>query len=207
VLLSDYLAALRSGWKIMLGTLLVALGLALAPTFGHSPVYSSSTDLFVAANADGEDQQDLYQRNAFVAQRILSYVELASGDVVAAQVSEQVGRDLRASVVAEAVAGTVVLRITASSSDPEQARDVAAAYAEVMPRVIAEIDDVGDPDSDLLRVSVIDTADLPGAPAPVSRLPNVVLGLVLGLGLGLVIVVLRETLRRETRASKTPESM
>lgn len=206
MLLSDYLAALRSGWKIILGTLVVSLGLAIAPTLGDAPVYSSSTDLFVAANADSGNPEDLYQRNVIVAQRILSYVELASGDVVADQVAEEIGEDLGASVVAEAVPGTVVLRITASGPDPEQARDVAAAYTDVLPRVIAEIDDAGDPESALLRVSVIDTADLPSTPASTSRVPNLVLGTVLGLGLGLVIVVLRETLRREQRVPRTAKA-
>ena len=200
VLLSDYLAALKGGWKIILSTTVVALALALVPTVREVPVYSSSTELFVASSANTNDPEELYQRNAIAAQRMLSYVEAASGDLVADKVTEELGDEIDASVVAESVAGTVVLRVTASGSEAEHVRDVASAYADVMPSVIADIEDVGDPDAAQVRVSVIDSADL-GTASPRSFLPALVLGLVLGLGFGLVIVVARETLRREMRAS------
>jgi capsular polysaccharide biosynthesis protein len=200
VLLSDYLAALKGGWKIILGTTVVALGLALVPTVRDVPVYASSTELFVASSANTNDPEELYQRNVIAAQRMPSYVEAASGDLVADRVAEELGDEMAASVVAESVAGTVVLRITASGPDAEHVRDVASAYADVMPSVIADIEDVGDPNAAQVRVTVIDGADL-GTASPQSFLPSLVLGLVLGLGLGLVIVIARETLRRETRAS------
>ena len=73
-----------------------------------------------------------------------------------------------------------------------------------MPGVIADIEDIGDPEAAPVRVSVIDGADLPSA-APRSFLPGLVLALVLGLGLGVGVVVLRETLRRERRAAGDPD--
>lgn len=200
MLLSDYLAALRGGWKIILGVLAVALAVSVVPTLRATPVYTSSTELFVAASANTNDPEELYQRNAIASQRILSYVEAASGDLVADKVADRLGQDLDASVVAEAVAGTVVLRITVTGSDAEHVRDVTEAYADVMPGVIGDIEDVGDPEAAQVRVTVIDAADLPTV-APRSVLPNLVLGLILGLGLGLVIVMMRDTLRREKRAT------
>jgi succinoglycan biosynthesis transport protein ExoP len=201
VLLSDYVAALKGGWRIILGILVVAIALSFIPTLRSAPVFASSTDLFVAASANTNDPEELYQRNAIATQRIASYVTAASGDVVAEKVAQKLGRDLDASVVAEAVPATVVIRITATGSDAEQVRDVAAAYAEVLPGVIDELEEVGDETSAQVRVSVVDRASLPVA-TPRSFLPNIVLGLILGLGLGVVIVMLRETLRREQREAR-----
>lgn len=200
MLLSEYLAALKGGWKIILAILLLALAISVVPVVRATPVYSSSTELFVAASANTNDPEELYQRNAIAAQRLLSYVEAASGSVVAEKVTDELGGALDSSVVAEAVPGTVVLRITATGDDADRVREVASAYAEVMPEVIADIEDTGDPDGAQLRVSVIDAAGTP-TEAPRSVMPHLVLALVLGLGLGVGIVMLRETLRREKRAS------
>lgn len=201
MLLSDYLAALKGGWRIILGILVAAVALSFIPVLNSTPVYSSSTDLFVAISANTDDPEELYQRNAVAAQRVASYVSIASGDVVADKVAEVLGGDLNATIVAEAIAGTVVIRITATGPDAERVRDVAAAYAEVVPGVIKDLEAVGDNTSAQVRVTVIDEADVPGE-TPRSYLPNIVLALILGLGLGLVIVMLRETLRRERRAAR-----
>lgn len=200
MLLSDYLAVLRGGWKIILGVLIAALAFAVVPALRGTATYSSSTDLFVAASAKDNPENQL-QLNAAATQRILSYVEVASGSRAADLVGRQVEDAADASVSAEAVVGTVVLRITATGSDAETVRDVAAAYADVMPRLIAELEDVDDPEAAQVQVSVIDDAEL-GTPGARSLMPNLVLGLVLGLGLGVATVIVRETLRRERRQSE-----
>lgn len=212
MLLSDYVAALRGGWKIILGVLVVAIALSVIPTLRAETVYTSTTDLFVAASANTNDPEELFQRNAIASQRIPSYVTAASGNVVAGLVAEKLGRDLNADVVVEGISGTVVIRVSASGPDADQVREVAAAYADVLPGVIDEIEQVGDETSTQVKVTVVDTADAPTSSTP-SFVPNLVLGLILGLGLGFVIVVLRETLRREQRAARagtsaaeTPES-
>ena len=202
MLLSDYVAALKGGWRIILGILLVAIALSFIPTLRSSPVYVSNTDLFVAASANTNDPEELYQRNAIATQRIASYVTVASGNMVADQVAEKLGGDLDATVVAEAIPATVVIRITATGSDAEQVRDVAAAYADVLPGVIDALEEVGDETAAQVRLTVIDQANLPAPTPRGSFLPNIVLALILGLGLGVVIVVLRETLRREQREAR-----
>lgn len=201
MLLSDYIAALRGGWKIILAILVVAIGLSFVPTLTAEPSYTSNTDLFVATSANTNDPEELYQRNAIALQRLPSYVLAAQGNLVTSRVADELGHEPGASVGIEGVSGTVVIRVTATSSDAEEARDVAAAYAAVIPGVIDEIEEVGDQTAAQVRLTVVDEADLPSA-SPRSFLPNLVLAIILGLGLGLVIVLLRETLRRERRAER-----
>ena len=171
-----------------------------------NPSYSSNTDLFVATSANTNDPEELYQRNATQAQRLPSYVSAAQGNLVANLVDRMSLAILSRCLGAGrgGISGTVVIRITATGPDPEEAQAVAAAYADVLPGVIDELEEVGDATAAQVRLTVIDEANLPTA-TPRSFLPNIVLALILGLGLGVVIVMTREILRREKRAAASAD--
>lgn len=195
--LSEYAAALRRGWIIILVTVAVALVCAGGVVLRKADVYSSTTRLFVASAVSNDKPEELYQRNLIAGSRVASYVSVISGNVVEDRVKEELGdTSLDASVAVAAVPDAVVIQVTASSSDAQRAADVAQAYAKVAPAVIDEIEQVdgGDPQ---VRLTVIDEAEVPSAPNPVAVLPTLVAAGILGLGLGLTIVVVREILRRE----------
>lgn len=183
---------------------LVALLLSLAAggvlVARQADVYTSSTQLFVASAAQTDDPEKLYESNQIAAQRVTSYVSLANGDMVADRASEALGSDLDASVSASIVPSTVILQISASGSDPDQVAAVAAAYAEVLPAAIDEVEDVGSSPVQV-RVTVVDRADVPSAPNPTSTLVPFVAMVLLGLGLAFTIVMVREVLRRERAAT------
>ena len=135
--LSDYVTTLRRGWAVVLATVVVALLCAGAVVVRQPDVYTSTTRLFVAAALGEEDPEELYQRNRIAIERVVSYVEVARGGIVADRVKDELGVSPNVSVAA--VPNTVVLEITATASDPQQAADVARAYAKVVPATIAEI--------------------------------------------------------------------
>lgn len=196
MLLSDYLRAARRGWVIILVTVLLALACAAGLTARKTDVYTTSTQLFIAASVPGAKPQELYQRNLIAAQRVSSYVTIAGGDLVADRVTEILGSDIGASVSVTIVPATVVMQITASGSDPDRVAEVANAYAKVLPGVIDEIEAIDD-SSAQLRITVVDEADVPSAPVPSSSLMLFVAALLFGLGLAFTIVTVREVLRRE----------
>lgn len=195
--LSEYVAALKRGWWIVLATVLVAVACAFVLIVRQPDVYNASTQLFVASAAESKNPEELYQRNLIATQRVASYVTVINGDVVADRVADLLGvDDLDATVVTSVQAGTVVMVVTASGSDPQEAADVANGYAEVVPDVIAEIEQVdGGPPP--VHVTVTDKADVPVHPLPTAKASRLAAAVILGLGLGLTIVVLREVLRRE----------
>lgn len=194
--LSDYLAAIKRGWWIILATLLVALVVAGAIVALQAGTYSASTQLFVASAVDTKNPEELYNRNLIATQRVASYVPVITGDVVAERVAEHMGEAVGASVTVTVVPTTVVMEITASSADPEQAAAVANAYAEVVPDVIDELEDVPGGAAQV-RVTAIDTAEVPTSPDSLSVPAKLGAVAILALGLGLTFVVFRETLRRE----------
>ena len=143
----------------------VALACAAALAVRKSDVYTASTQLFIASAVSTDDPEDCYQRNLIAAGRVRSYVTLASGDVVADRVAEALGSDIDASVSVSIVPDTVVILVSASGADPDQVAEVAAAYADVLPAVIDEVEQVNDSPAQI-RATVIDEADVPGAPDP-----------------------------------------
>lgn len=204
MLLSDYVRAIKRGWVILLVTLAVALLVAAGVVLRKADTYTASTQLFVAAAVTDGDPEQVYQRNLIAAQRVTSYVSVVSGDVVQQRVSEELGSDVDASVAVSIVPETVIMNIAVTGADADRVAEIARAYAEVVPSVIDEVEEV-DESAPQLRVTVIDEADVPGAPDPKTILPTFILAAILGLGLGFVLVVAREVLRRE-RAATTSEA-
>lgn len=204
MLLSDYVQAIKRGWVILLVTLAVALVVAAGLVLRKTDTYTASTQLFVAAAVTDGDPEQVYQRNLIAAQRVTSYVSVVSGDVVQQRVSEELGSDVDASVAVSIVPETVIMNIAVTGADADRVAEIARAYAEVVPSVIDEVEEV-DESAPQLRVTVIDEADVPGAPDPKTILPTFILAAILGLGLGFVLVVAREVLRRE-RAATTSEA-
>lgn len=199
MLLSDYVAIIRRGWIILLVALTLAMALAAASVVRKADTYTTSTQLFVAAADPGGDPEETYQRNLIAAQRVTSYVSVVSGDVVRTRVGDELGSDVDASVVVTVVPSTVIMSIAVTGAEAERVAEIARAYADVVPDVIDEVEEV-DESSPQLRVSVIDEADVPSAPDPAAVLPTFILAAILGLGAGFVIVVAREVLRRERAA-------
>lgn len=200
--LRSYWLALKSGWLIVLATLVVSVGAGLLLAWPSAATYSSTTRLFVAAGEDTGDITDLYQRNALVVTRLASYVELAESRSMRARVESASDADLTgASVGAETVPGTVVLTITALAPDAEQATALAAAYAEALPGAIEELEPVRDPDGPRIRAVVIDEASDPALPLPTTLRRDLIASVLLGLGVGLGLAVLRYSITRSDRGS------
>ena len=195
--LRSYWLALKSGWLIVVATLVVSVGAGLFLAWPSATMFSSSTRLFVAAGEDTGDITDLYQRNALVLTRLASYVELAQSRSMRAEVESASDVDMSgASVGAQMVPETVVLTITAVAPDAEQATDVAAAYAEALPHAIEELEPVNDADSPRIRAVVIDEASDPAVPMPTTFRRDVIASILLGLGVGLGLAVLRYAVTR-----------
>lgn len=204
--LKAYWLAIKAGWKIILGTLVVALAAAAVLSWPTTPQYVSSTSLFVAAETGSKDLNELYQRNAVASQRLASYVVLATSDSVADEVSKAVGFPVDSEVATAATAGepvdvqssvvegSVIMQISVTDSDPERARDIATAYGEVLPQTIGELEQVRDTSGPQVQVRVIDAADLPTSPLPTPVLRNLMAALILGLGAGVGLAVLRYVL-------------
>jgi capsular exopolysaccharide synthesis family protein len=180
---------IRKSWILILSFLLVGLlGGALAAIL--TPVqYSSSTRLFVAVQiAAGSSSGDLVQGNNFAAQKVMSYLDVATSPRVLNPVIESLGLDETAEELAEDVTATVepasvIMELAALSDSAESATElsaaVAASFADV---VVNQIEAPADGSASPVKVEVLQ----PAVPSEYPEFPQVPLNLALGGALGLM---------------------
>ncbi|WES62869.1 polysaccharide biosynthesis tyrosine autokinase [Microbacter sp. GSS18] len=139
---------------------------------------------------------------------VKSYIDIGSWRSVA----EYVIDDLGLSTTPESLVGhvsvsnpldTVVIRVSADASSPEQARDLAESWVRGMIAEIEQIEGTGDD----AAVTVVpgDSARLPTSPSSPNTRLNVMLGGLIGLALGIGYAVLRHVLDLRVRDSREVE--
>ncbi|SDY75695.1 receptor protein-tyrosine kinase [Modestobacter sp. DSM 44400] len=199
---------IRLGWWLLivsaLGGLLVAGGL----TYLTTPLYSSSTKLFVSTAASA-DTSAAYQGNLFSQQRVASYADLLTGEQLAARVVDELGLALTpaqvaAKVQATALPDTVILRVDVTDTDAARAHDIAASLGRHFTEQVSLLETPAGGDASTVKVTTVQEADLNPAPISPDRTSNLGLGLVLGLLAGVGLAVLRIRLDNTV---KTPQDV
>ena len=195
--LSDYLRIMRRRWKLIVSCLVVATAVAAAVTFQMTPQYASSARLFVSTTPSNTGEA--YTGSLFSAQRVTSYADLAAGQELSSRVIDSLGLDmdpaeLAANVEATVVPETVILEVSVTDPDPEQAQVLTKAVASELTAYVAELETPPGSDRPLLKASVVDPAVLPTTPVSPKPVRNLGLAAILGLLLGLGLAVLRELL-------------
>jgi capsular exopolysaccharide synthesis family protein len=195
--LRDYARTLRKRWALVALCTLLTLGAAAAATLLATKQYTSSTQLFVSSRDQTGAISDALQGSQFAQQRIKSYAQVADSPGVTDIVAEKLGispAQLVGKVVADAPLDTVLLNITATDKSPAQAQKIAAAVADEVTTKIPELETPSGSNSAPVKITVIKSASLPGAPSSPRPKVNLALGLLVGLALGVGAAVLRETL-------------
>lgn len=194
--LQDYWRTVRRRWRLVLATVLAVVAIAAVWTWTTTPLYSSSTRLFVSTSQT--DENSAYTGNLFATQRVASYADLVTSNQLAERVAG--GLDdadpttIRGQVTASAVPETVLLEITATDADPERARDIAQAYAEQLQVVVEELETPNGKSTAVVKATLIDDAQVASSPVSPQPVRNLALGVVLGLLLGVGLAVARELL-------------
>ena len=195
--LKDYWRTIRRRWKVIVLCLAATLAVASVLTWQTTPLYSSSTRIFVSTSPS--DATQAYQGSLFATQRITSYASLVKDRPLAEKVADDLGGSidpdvLRDEVTATVDPDTVILQITATDADPILARDIAQAYAEKLRALVANLETPDGKNQPLVKASIVDNAQVPDAPVSPQPVRNLGLAFVLGLLLGVGMAVLRELL-------------
>jgi capsular exopolysaccharide synthesis family protein len=195
--LKDYWKTIRHRWTVVLVCLLFTMAAAALLTWQTTPLYASSTRLFVSTSP--ADTSDAYQGNLFATQRITSYAALVKDRPLAERVADDLGGSadpdlLSGEVSATVDPDTVILQITATNPDPVAARDIAQAYAEQLKLLVANLETPDGKQTPLVKVSIVDNAQVSGSPVSPRPVRNLGLAFILGLLLGVGVAVFRELL-------------
>jgi receptor protein-tyrosine kinase len=199
--------AVRTGWLWLFGCIAVGLGVAAALLWTATPLYASSTRLFVAPSAP-IDAASAYQGTLFSQERVISYAELLAGKQLAGRVVDELGLDLTPAEVAQKVTAapvpdTVILEVTVTDTSPRRARDIATSLGRQFADWVTALESPADGSAPVaasaVKVTTVQAAELdsdPISPDPVRYLSvGAALGLLVGIGLVLARNRLDDTVR------------
>ncbi|MGB5951814.1 MAG: polysaccharide biosynthesis tyrosine autokinase, partial [Ornithinimicrobium sp.] len=159
-----------------------------------APTYESSARIFVSAASS--ETTDAAQAGRFAAERVRSYATLVQGqtlqDRVRAEVDEVPAQSLKDDVSVAVVPDTVIIEIRYIGTDPDQAQNVAQAFAEQLEQLVEELETPEGSDRSAIQATIVDEASRSGtavSPQPLRDLP---IGALLGLLIGAVAAFGRE---------------
>lgn len=208
--LAGYLAVVRR--RLVAIVLCVFAGAAggLALAFSGNDVYQASSRTIVDMPAATQLQEAL--AGAQLSEHLLqTYAQIVSSNAIAARTAQIAGinpADVRGTLRGRLETQTFLIDITATSSSPAKAKQIADAGAQAL---AAEVADFEKDRPDPVTVQVLDQAGLPQTPISPRKKLDVVLGVILGLVAGLGVAAILEALDKTVkgpaqaaRAMRTP---
>lgn len=180
---------LRSWWVLALAAVLGAVA-----AYGYSstvaPIYQSTASTYFSMRT-GTSGADINQGSAYTQNQMLSFAQLATSSAVLEEVRKDLDIDLTNSQIRNMTSvsipqNTVILDVTAGSTDPEFAADLANSIAVNLSAVVDEIAPKDDAGVTTVLARVIE----PAAPALFQSSPNKQRDAVLGAFAGVLLSAL-----------------
>jgi capsular exopolysaccharide synthesis family protein len=207
----DFAQILRTRWKIIFGTVVIAVLGALAYSLLATPQYEASTRLFVSTPSDGTNSQT-NDGGLFAQRRVLSYTQLLMGGILAQRTIDKLdlgmsAAELQREVTAVAPTDSVLIDVTVLDPSPSRARDIANTLSDEFVIMAAglETPDLGvRPNA---RVIVQQRASIPDGPVTPTKARNLAIGVALGMLIGLFIAIIRHRLDDRIKSSESLEKI
>ena len=197
----------RSFIVLLILAILGGLGgflLALAST----RMYSASTTLYVSSQVEGASTSSAYQGGLLSEQRVKSYSELVKSPRVTTVVAERLGAGLDPSMVSDSLTvtsqpDTVVLSVSAVTSDPNLSAEIANTVSGTFIELVAELERPVYPGAaSPIAVRIVSPAVASSSPVSPSRLIYSLAGAVIAAMAAFGVVYLRDHLDRSMRSGR-----
>lgn len=202
--LRDYLRSLRSHWKGVLLIVLIGVTATVVFTSQQPRVYAANADGFVSTDTAGNGAEASIN-DSLAKSRAPSYVTIATSRATAEKAAADLGlsvdpASLIGDITVEQPEDTVLIRITARSSSPRQAQQLADAWVRALAQQVEEVESPSSRSSPI-RIVPIESAALPTAPVSPNVRVNTVVGGILSLMLALLYVLLFSVFDRRIRSA------
>lgn len=209
--LQRFLRILRLRWMTITAVIVLALLASIAITVTTTPLYKSSTRLFVSTYA-GSSLMDTYQGNLLSQERVRSYTILLTGEALAQRTIDALhldmsARALRQEVSARSKMGTVLIDVDVLDPSPVRARDIANTLSDQFVKMVRELETPGDGSLPDTRVVVEQPAAIASSPAVPNLMRNLALGLFAGVLLGVACALGREVIDNTVKKHEDLESI
>ncbi|WP_341975686.1 polysaccharide biosynthesis tyrosine autokinase [Microbacterium sp. LTA6] len=203
--LRHYLRVFRAHWLGMLVLVVAAVAIAFGWTLLQPRVYTADATAIVQATAAADDIGTKLVGNQLAASSVKTFVNLGSSRSVAERVIADLGLETTPERLASQVTvtnplDTYSLKVTATASSPEAARDIAESWVRGMGAEVNVLETADEEKPGLVYLAAIDSARLPTSPSsPNTRLALAIGGLI-GLAIAFGYAMLRYTLDRRIRS-------
>ncbi|WP_169945908.1 polysaccharide biosynthesis tyrosine autokinase [Microbispora sp. H11081] len=191
--LLHHVRLIRAHWPLLLVSLLAGTGVAFAITTQATPRYVAGITMLVSAHDPDGSLSTALQAGTLSQQRVQSYAALLTSRRVVARIAPSADvRELRDAITATPVPNTSLLRVTVADSDPARAARRADALGSVFIRLIDEIERPDAKSPPTVRVTVVDSAEVPDVPVSPRPVVNLALGALIALFTAIGGIVLRD---------------
>ena len=203
--LAEFLRLIRRSVIALLAASLIGGGTGAVVALLSSPEYRSTGQVYVSVQPGAPDVRDLAQGNNAAQQKVNSYVQIVRSASVLQPVINELGLDstvpeLAQRVRASATVDSVLLDISVTMDDPEQAARVADAVIASFTQVVTEkLEKPTDGGASLVSIETVQPALVPDEPSSPDFLQYTVLGLAFGLALGVGGALVHQTLDSRIR--------
>lgn len=201
--LKQSVVALRAAWWLAVMGAVVGGGAAFAASLAQTPLYTSTTQLFVSTT-DSTSTSEVFQGGQFSQERVASYARLLAGEELAGRVVDRLRLDVSPAILAGEVAATpitdtVLIDVVVSYPSAQGAQDIALALGSEFTTFVSELETPDGGGASPVKVTVTDRPEKPDEPSSPHILRNVALGLLGGSLVGLALIVVRGRLDRSVR--------
>lgn len=181
-------ALVKKWWVIAVATVLAGIIAFGYTRLGITPKYEA-TAMFYVNNSSISGKLSLADLNA-AEKSVKSYctileTRLSLEEVIREGNFNYTYEQLKKMIGSQAVDGTEIFSVTVTSSDPQEACDIANTIASVLPQKVADV-------IDGTKVKVVDYAVVPQTKSSPSTPKNTVLGMLVGFVLSAGVIILLE---------------
>lgn len=185
----DLIALFHELWRhiliIILCFIIGLLGSGLVTKFLITPMYQSSAMIYILGNSTSVSGINLQLSK----QLTVDYTILATSRPVVNEAIAALGDDytyggIVGKTTVENPSGSSILKITVTSSDPQEAADIANALAEATSNSVATVMNMDKP-------TTMEEASVPSAPVSPNLMKNVAMGGVAAALLACAVIVIR----------------
>ncbi len=199
--LREFFGVIRSRWRLIAACLLVVVAAAAVATLRATPVYVSSAKVYLSSSAPDKTKGATTGAYVISQQDLNTFAEITTSPSVLDPLRAKLGlpEGTPISLSADVSQSSNMLTLTATSSDPDQAAEIANAAGQVLADVALKFAPLLATNGQKVEATTITPAAVPSRPVSPDPQRNVALGILAGLGLGLGLALLRHTLDTRVR--------
>ena len=198
--LRDFLVVLRARWKVITAVTVLVLAATAAALSSITPVYTASASFYLAAkdNSNTAESKGTY---VVTTSDLSTYVAVLGSPAVMDPLRKRLGLPPGTPIdVSASVAQTSsILTVTARSTDPDLAAEIANATGPQLADVAGQFSVLLKATGQSIAATTVSPASVPSSPTSPNVSRGMLLGLLAGLCLGVGLAFIRHALDTKVR--------